>query len=187
MGAVDIPGSDQGVRRLGMRLEDGYFNAGVIVTGLKQWRASRAEKVVLDYIRANPERIACDQDALHACFHTRTKQHDYKCNIGPPLERAEIGAIRHDALIIHFNGSSKPWSYFSDHPHRAEYEKYLQMTEWITCPRPNTAEHAQPPTRVAIGREMGVGIESDLTNMLRKGISAVLPDRVKALLKMVAP
>src|ERR1700739_1563744 len=28
MGAVDIPGSDQGVRRLAMRAEDGYFNAG---------------------------------------------------------------------------------------------------------------------------------------------------------------
>ena len=174
MGAVDIPGSDQGVRRLGMRLEDGYFNAGVIVTDLKQWRATRAEEVVLDYIRANPERIAYDQDALNACFYTRTKRLDYKWNVirpffreplALPLERAEIEAIRRDALIIHFNGSSKPWSYFSDHPRRDEYEKYLQMTEW---------RDYVPPDRTPL-------------NMLRKGLSAILPDRVKGLLKMVVP
>lgn len=174
MGAVDIPGSDQGVRRLGMRFEDGYFNAGVIVTDLQQWRATRAEEVVLDYIRANPERIEYDQDALNACFHRRTKRLDYKWNVirpffreplALPLERAEIEAIRRDALIIHFNGSSKPWSYFSDHPRRAEYEKYLQMTEWCNY---------VPPDRTPL-------------NMLRKGLSAILPDRVKGLLKMVVP
>ena len=58
MGAVDIPGSDRGVTRLGMRAEDGYFNAGVLVIDLKQWRATRAEETVLDYIRANPERVS---------------------------------------------------------------------------------------------------------------------------------
>jgi hypothetical protein len=54
-----------------------------------------------------------------------------------PLDRAEIEAIRRNAQIIHFNGGSKPWSYFCDHPRRAEYEKYLRMTEpgATTCPR----------------------------------------------------
>jgi lipopolysaccharide biosynthesis glycosyltransferase len=172
MGAVDIPGSDQGVRRLGMRFEDGYFNAGVIITDLKQWRTIRAEEIVLDYIRANPERIAYDQDALNACFRNQTKRLDYKWNVirpffreplALPLERVEIEAIRRDALIIHFNGSSKPWSYFSDHPRRAEYTKYLQMTEW---------RDYVPPDRTPL-------------NMVRKGLSTILPDSVKGLLKMV--
>jgi lipopolysaccharide biosynthesis glycosyltransferase len=81
-----------------------------------------------------------------------------------PLERAEIEAIRREALIIHFNGGSKPWSYFCDHPRRAEYEKYLRMTEW---------RDYVPPDRTPL-------------NMLRKGISAILPDRVKGFLKTVA-
>jgi lipopolysaccharide biosynthesis glycosyltransferase len=68
-------------------------------------------------------------------------------------------------LIIHFNGSSKPWSYFSDHPRRDEYEKYLQMTEW---------HDYVPPDRTPL-------------NMVRKGLSAILPDSVKGLLKMVIP
>jgi lipopolysaccharide biosynthesis glycosyltransferase len=172
MGAVDIPGSDQGVRRLGMRIEDGYFNAGVLLIDVAQWRATRAELTVLDYIRANPERVSYDQDALNACFRSCTKRLDYKWNvIRPfyreplvlPLGRTEIEAIRRDARIIHFNGGSKPWSYFCDHPRRAEYEKYLRMTEW---------RNYVPPDRTPL-------------NMVRKGISAVTPDSVKRVLKTI--
>ena len=173
MGAVDIPGSDQGVRRLAMRMEDGYFNAGVLLIDVAQWRATRAELTVLDYIRVNPERVSYDQDALNACFRSRTKRLDYQWNvIRPfyreplvlPLGRTEIETIRRDAKIIHFNGGSKPWSYFCDHPRRAEYEKYLRMTEW---------RDYVPPDRTPL-------------NMLRKGISAMTPDSVKHVLKTVA-
>lgn len=170
LGAVDIPGSDQGVRLLGLRQEDGYFNAGVLLIDLDQWRAIRAEEVVMDYIRKNPERIMYDQDALNACFHACTKRLDYKWNvIRPfyrepivlPLERGAIEAIRREARIIHFNGGSKPWSYFCDHPRRAEYQRYLRMTEWCDY---------VPPDRTPLNR-------------LRKGLSTVIPDPVKARLK----
>jgi lipopolysaccharide biosynthesis glycosyltransferase len=170
MGAVDIPGSDQGVRLLGLHADDGYFNAGLLLIDLARWRTTRAEEVVLDYIRANPERITYDQDVLNACFHNCTKRLDYKWNvIRPffreplvlPLGRAEIETIRREALIIHFNGGSKPWSYFCDHPRRDEYVKYLKMTEW---------RDYIPPDRTPLNR-------------LRKAVSAILPDSVKSLLK----
>jgi lipopolysaccharide biosynthesis glycosyltransferase len=170
MGAVDIPGSDRGVTRLAMRPEDGYFNAGMLLIDLEQWRATRAEETVLEYIRVNPERVLYDQDALNACFHARTKRLDYKWNvIRPfyreplelPLPRAEIEQIRREAVVIHFNGGSKPWSYFCDHPRRAEYEKYLRMTEW---------RDYVPPDRTPL-------------NMLRKAAAAMLPDAAKARLK----
>jgi lipopolysaccharide biosynthesis glycosyltransferase len=173
MGAVDIPGSDQGVTRLGMRAEDGYFNAGMLIIDLARWRADRSEEVVINYIRENPDRIEYDQDALNGCFHACTKRLDYRWNvIRPfyreplvlPLGRAEIEAIRRDARIIHFNGGLKPWNYFCDHPRRDEYQKYLRMTEW---------RDYVPPDRT-------------LVNMLRKLISAILPDPVKGYLKAMA-
>jgi lipopolysaccharide biosynthesis glycosyltransferase len=170
MGAVDIPGSDQGVRRLGLRAEDGYFNAGVLLIDLARWRATRADQTVIDYIHAYPERLEYDQDALNACFRSVTKRLDYRWNVirpffreplALPLERAEIETIRREALIIHFNGGSKPWSYFCDHPRRGEYEKYLRMTAW---------RDYVPPDRTALNR-------------LRKTISGLLPASVRDLLR----
>lgn len=170
LGAVDIPGSDQGVKLLGLKDEDGYFNAGVLLINLEQWRAIRAQEIVIDYIRKNPDRILYDQDALNACFHGCTKRFDYRWNviwpfyrepIPLPLERGEIEAIRREARIIHFNGGSKPWSYFCDHPRREEYRRYLLMTDWRDY----------------------VPADRTLVNMLRKGISAALPGALKDLLK----
>jgi lipopolysaccharide biosynthesis glycosyltransferase len=171
LGAVDIPGSDQGVRLLGLRQEDGYFNAGVLLIDLEQWRAIRAEEIVLDYIRKNPDRIMYDQDALNACFYHCTKRLDFKWNVirpfyrepvALPLEREKIEEIRREARIIHFNGGSKPWSYFCDHPRRGEYHRYLRMTDW---------RDYVPPDRTAL-------------NIVRKAVSAVLPNSLKHLLKM---
>ena len=173
MGAVDIPGSDRGVTRLGMQAEDGYFNAGVLLIDIKQWRATRAEETVIEYIRANPDKVLYDQDALNACFYGRTKRLAYKWNVirpffrdpSPfPLDHAELDSIRREARIIHFNGGSKPWNYFCDHPRKEEYEKYLRMTEW---------RNYVPPDRTLLNRG-------------RKLISAILPPFVKRLLKQAS-
>jgi lipopolysaccharide biosynthesis glycosyltransferase len=141
LGAVDIPGSQRGVTHLAMRAEDGYFNSGVLVIDLKQWRATSALDTVLRYVDAYPERVMIDldQEALNACFHARRKRLDYKWNAtwpffsDPPvlpLVQTEIAAVRQDARIIHFNGYLKPWSYLCNHPRKSEYDKYLRMTEW---------------------------------------------------------
>jgi lipopolysaccharide biosynthesis glycosyltransferase len=173
LGTVDIPGSDRGVTLLGIRDEDGYFNAGLLLIDLKQWRETGAVDTVLDYIATHPERVLYDQDALNGCFHARRKRLDYKWNViwpffweplALPLARAEIETVRREARIIHFNGASKPWSYFCNHPRKAEYEKYLRMTEW---------RDFVPPDRTPM-------------NMLRKGISAILPGPIKGFLKIIA-
>lgn len=174
MGAVDIPGSDRGVTLLRMRPEDGYFNAGMLLIDLRQWRAIDAGKMVIAYIQQHPERVEYDQDALNACFCHCTKRLDYKWNvirpfyrepIPLPLARAEIEQIRRDAVIIHFNGGSKPWSYFCDHPARSEYHKYLLLTDW---------RDYVPPDRTPL-------------NMVRKAVSVVLPAPIRRLLKAMVP
>lgn len=171
LGAVDIPGSQAGIIRHGMRAEDGYFNAGVLLIDLAQWRETHAMDEALDYVSAHPERVPdVDQDALNACFHGRRKRLAYKWNViwpyfrEPPtvgLPMAEVEVIRKEARIVHFNGASKPWSYFCDHPLKGEYEKYLRMTEW---------RDFVPPDRTAL-------------NIVRKAVSAILPDSSKQLLK----
>jgi len=175
LGTVDIPGADRGVTHLGMRAEDGYFNAGVLLIDLKQWRETRALDTVLGYVDAYPERMTrdVDQEALNACFHDRKKRLEYKWNVvwsffrqslALPLPQQEIEAICREARIIHFNTHPKPWSYFCHHPRRGEYEKYLQMTEW---------RDFVPPDRTPL-------------NILRKRISTLLPDNLKRFLKTFA-
>ena len=168
MGAVDIPGSDRGVTRLGMRAEDGYFNAGVLIIDLAQWRATRAEEIVIDYIRENPDRVLYDQDALNACFHGCTKRLDYTWNvIRPfyreplvlPLERAEIEAIRREARIIHFNGGSKPWSYFCDHPRR-DGVSAIPADDRVARLRPSRSNSAEQVAERDIGHPARSGKRS---------------------------
>ncbi|MDA8049422.1 MAG: glycosyltransferase family 8 protein [Rhodospirillales bacterium] len=170
-GAVDIPGSQRGIQKLDMRPEDGYFNSGVLLIDLAQWRCTRALNVVLDYVSGNSARLPdVDQDALNACFHARRMRLEYKWNaIAPffreplalPLPRAEIEAVCREARIIHFNGASKPWKYLTAHTRKREYWKYLHMTEW---------RDYVPPDRT-------------LTNMLREAASIILPRPVKTILK----
>jgi lipopolysaccharide biosynthesis glycosyltransferase len=171
LGAVDIPGSQAGIMRHGLRPEDGYFNAGVLLIDLAQWRATGARDETLKYVATYPGRVHdVDQDALNACFHARRKRLPYKWNViwpffrEPPtvdLPRSEIETIRKDVCIVHYNGASKPWSYFCDHPLKGQYEKYLCMTEW---------RDFVPPDRT-------------LLNKVRKAISAVLPEPSKRILK----
>ena len=112
LGAVDIPGSQRGVQNLGMRPEDGYFNSGVLLFDLDQWRKTCALDTVLDYVSANLERLHDpDQDALNACFHARRKRLDYKWNLIRPFYRdppvlplsiEEIEAARKDVRTHSF-------------------------------------------------------------------------------------
>jgi lipopolysaccharide biosynthesis glycosyltransferase len=176
LGAIDIPGADRGVVHLGLRAEDGYFNSGVLLFDLREWRNKRALDTVLAYVAAYPELMTrdVDQEALNACFHGHRKRLDYRWNATSmffsdpcllPLPPHEIDAIRRDARIIHFNGNLKPWSYFCEHPRKDEYAKYLRMTEW---------RDFVPPDRT-------------LANRLRKLASVILPQKAKTLLKEVMP
>lgn len=175
LGAVDVPGSDRGVAHLGLSPEDGYFSSGVLLIDLKQWRETKALGALLSYVEAHPEQMMrdVDQEALNACFHARRKRLEYKWNVVSPffrepavlpLARTEIEMVQREARIIHFNGNSKPWSYFCDHPRKADYEKYLRMTEW---------------------RDF-VPADRTLMNRLRKFVSAILPEKTKRGIKALS-
>jgi lipopolysaccharide biosynthesis glycosyltransferase len=116
--------------------------------------------------------IDLDQDALNACFHSRRKRLAYRWNatwsfyrepLSIPVAREAIELVRREARIIHFNGNSKPWSYFCDHPRKAEYYKYLRKTEWCDF---------VPEDRTTVNR-------------LRKRVAGILPEKAKTLLKPV--
>ena len=166
LGAVSIPGSTR-CELLRIPESSGYFNSGVMVVDLRQWRETGAAKALIEYIVANPDKlIDADQDALNACFFARRESLSYVWNVITPfyfeyhplgIDPGTVERIRRDARVIHFNGASKPWSYMSRHPHRGDYLKYLALSEW---------RDYVPPDRT-------------LPNILKKGIVGLIPGDMK--------
>ncbi len=139
LGAVDIPGSTRW-RELGMPGEYGYFNSGLLLFDLEQWRRTDALARVLAVLKEYGEALNdVDQDGLNICFCRERKHLDYKWNVVTPfytpshdlqLPAETVAAVQNDARIVHFNGRSRPWSYHSRHPRKAAYYTYLAQTEW---------------------------------------------------------
>lgn len=171
LGAVDIPGSMRGAAHLGMKKEDGYFNSGVLLFNLKLWRECKAVDTLLEYVSEHYQRLRDpDQDAMNVCFSDRRVRLGYKWNAIDPffrdpspfkLPQSILEKVRSDAVLVHYNGPSKPWFYLNNHPLRGEYWKYLAMTEW---------REYIPPDRT-------------LKNICRELLGGYLPGPVKTVVK----
>ncbi|MEJ0045086.1 MAG: glycosyltransferase [Rhodospirillales bacterium] len=166
IGAVSIPGSTR-CAHLEIPEASGYFNSGVLLIDLVRWRNTGAFGRLIDYIISNSDKlIDPDQDALNATLHADRMALDYVWNVTSPfyfdyhdlrLPAAQVHQIQADARIIHFNGASKPWSYFSRHPRRQDYFKYLMMTSW---------RDFQPADRTAFNR-------------VRRFAASLVPDTIR--------
>lgn len=174
IGVVEIPGAVPGVLRLGLRPEDGYFNAGMLLINLREWRRTRVLDTLIKYINEHPEQVsyAVDQEALNACLYGRKRRLDPKWNTvwtffqqnePVPMSREQLETVRRQARIIHYNNQPKPWSYFCVHPRKGDYQKYLKMTEW---------------------RDF-VPLDRNLKNRLRKLVAAVVPVSAKQFVRSV--
>jgi lipopolysaccharide biosynthesis glycosyltransferase len=166
IGAVTIPGSTR-CSLLDIPEAFGYFNSGVLLIDLAQWRARDIFPKLLYFIQHNSEKLPDgDQDVLNAMMHGDRLALDFVWNVISPfyfdyhdlrLADGEVARIQAGARIVHFNGASKPWSYFSRHPRRADYYKYLKLTPW---------RDFTPPDRTTLNR-------------LRRAVSAIMPNQVR--------
>lgn len=121
--------------------EPGYFNAGVLIIDLDEWRKIDLLQFVGDYLRENPESIFPDQDALNRFFRGWVKMLSPKFNAQngffvtgvqwkQKFSKEEFrGAVRRPVLV-HYSSKTKPWHYLCTHPYRRLYWKYLKQTPW---------------------------------------------------------
>ena len=120
---------------------DDYFNDGVMLINLEQWRSARIMEQTLAFISENPDKIVYhDQDALNAVLSGKWLSLHPKYNMqgalfmdefdhfqGNPQQLRE--AIDHP-VIIHYSTPLKPWHYLSFHPYTQKYYEYLARTPW---------------------------------------------------------
>jgi lipopolysaccharide biosynthesis glycosyltransferase len=170
LGAVSIPGSDR-CAVFAIPEAAGYFNSGVLLIDLARWRATGAFARLMDYIQTHHDKlIDPDQDALNAVLYDDRLPLGYEWNVISPfyfphhdlgMTEADVARVRATAKIIHFNGASKPWSFFSRHPHRDDYFRFLRLTPW---------------------RDF-VPADRTPANRLRRFVSDLVPEALKRLLR----
>jgi lipopolysaccharide biosynthesis glycosyltransferase len=129
-------------RELGLAPNAQYFNGGLLVADVAQWRHENFAKRMLDCLRENREHILWwDQYALNVVLSGKWRPLDLRWNQGThvyafpswrnsPVERETFTELRKSPWIVHFCSPSKPWHYFCRHPFRREFFRCLDQTEW---------------------------------------------------------
>ncbi len=118
-----------------------YFNGGVLLINLKQWRdEGTTEKALETVTRLEPYiQRGINQDVLNVVTRDRWKRLPLLWNKcpeyylgwgGSTYEEEELRTAKEDAGIIHFAGPVKPWHYACSHPERNAYLQYRKGTPW---------------------------------------------------------
>ena len=154
IGACEEPTANHGRKKeLGLEGKP-YYNAGVLLIDLKQWKEKRIAERVLDYYRAHGGRLfANDQDAINAAvpeeilpllprynfsnifWHYSWKSLKKISDPAPWITREAFRASAEAPSIIHFLGEERPWRRGNRHRYREDYRKYLNMTPWKDMPQ----------------------------------------------------
>lgn len=138
---------------IGIEKDSYYFNTGVILFNVKQWKEGKFEQRIIDHIRNGKANYPFfEQDIANVVLADYTEILDLKYNVYAifyllngkalfhavglneknyySLEAVEKG-IR-DAVIHHcskFEGT-RPWDRNSTHPYQKEFDYYLAMSPW---------------------------------------------------------
>lgn len=143
-------------KRLEMSEDSPYFNAGVMLIDLVQWRMEEILSRGIQYATANADKLNnWDQDVLNHLFESRVKLVHQRWNamshlwgLDPAWMEAQGGLSSeeqeaHDnPAVIHFAGGgfAKPWNFNCPHPRKDDYRQVLAQTPWAGVPLEDSPE-----------------------------------------------
>jgi lipopolysaccharide biosynthesis glycosyltransferase len=116
---------------LGIYKEGEYFNAGVLLIDVAQWKDQKVTEKAMQFIKDHPEKIKwVDQDALNATQKERWYRLDRKYNM------TKVDVMLHipkkelvkDKVIIHYTTAQKPWKALGNNKLRYLYHYYLKRS-----------------------------------------------------------
>lgn len=132
---------------IGLPFDEPYFNAGVLIMDLKQWRERDYAQEVIS-LAANNKFPNHDQDALNKFFMGKWCQIPLRWDVIPPVfnmflkvciksdfRKMAIEAKKNPA-IFHYAGGYKPWEYEIHLGFNEKYYEYLAKTEFRNAVMP---------------------------------------------------
>jgi lipopolysaccharide biosynthesis glycosyltransferase len=131
---VPLASSKGGIAsRAEVEIPDGsrYFNAGVMIVDVDQWRADGVSKRALDHLTRRWKSVVFwDQEGLNVALAGKWAQLPQKWNWNVSLPRNRIRSGNSLPAILHFAGMLKPWLYRTRDPVWSLYMRYLDRTSW---------------------------------------------------------
>lgn len=112
-------------KRLGRPIDSLYFNAGVLLINLDEYRKYITEEEMNSFIDSNREILHYqDQDVINILFDGKIKKIDFTYNY--QINHVELQNLEYNKRIVHYVSPSKPWhdSYYLPF-HGIDYYKYL--------------------------------------------------------------
>lgn len=111
----------------GMPRVERYFNAGVLLIDLPEWRAHGISERALQYLERNPSTPFADQDALNVSgdklWHSLNAQWNYQNH-----RESRIDELGPRPRIVHFVTGAKPWRAKSLNLNSRLYDSYRNRT-----------------------------------------------------------
>ncbi len=141
---------------LGLSPGEAYFNSGVLITDLVQWRAQGLGRQALT-LAAEHHYPHHDQDALNVLFRGRWQPLPLRWNVIPPVWqlfskilrredfRRDALAARRDIAVLHYAGGAKPWEYPLTPGFNDDYYRALKETAYRDAPMPQPRPEKRHP------------------------------------------
>jgi lipopolysaccharide biosynthesis glycosyltransferase len=127
---------------LGLDTSRPYFNGGVLVLNLAQWRAQHVSEECLEFAKKNGALLtSADQMVLNAVLGDRFEPFGDVFNTALWPSSAALTPSQQTGRIFHLVGAPKPWDYLGRLAHR----NYPFWLDWIR----RTAWFSDAPSRIA--------------------------------------
>lgn len=134
--------------RLGIPMEYGYFNAGVLLINVQYWREHEISKALIGFLFAHSDIVVFhDQDALNVVLYDQCYYLHQRWNMNYATYSNQFLSIQKDDLgydyakeineaigfqkkpsILHYSARIKPWNWKCTHPLVNLYYDYAKYT-----------------------------------------------------------